>query len=274
MSHHSADARIRIGAVSYLNTKPLVFQLEELAPEAEVIYDVPSRLAEALAAGRLDVALVPSIEYLQHPGYTVVSDACIACRGPVLSVKLLSKVPRSRIRTLALDEGSRTSVVLVRILLRQLYGCQPDLLPLRLDDAVADSPADAVLLIGDRAIRPTGGVFVEQWDLGEAWCRWSGLPFVFAMWTARSEACLDRIEPTLRRARDLGVAHLGALAEKHAAAAGLTYDECLAYLRDHLYFYLGPAERQGLERFRGLAEELDLSPALQVATSVDDRVDG
>ena len=266
-----SSRKLRVGAVSYLNTKPLVFELEELAPNAEIIYDVPSQLADALAAGRLDVALVPSIEYLQHPGYALVSDACIACRGPVLSVKLLSRVPLHRIRTLALDEGSRTSVVLVRILLRLLHGCQPDLLPLGLDDAVADSPADAVLLIGDRAIRPAGGVFVEQWDLGDAWCRWSGLPFVFAMWTARPEACLDRIEPALRQARDRGTAHLEALAEKHAAAVGLTYGECLVYLRDHLYFHFGPAERQGLERFRGLAEELDLLPALQGATSMDDR---
>ena len=104
---------MRIGAVSYLNTKPLVYGLADLAPQHELVYDLPSRLADRLAAGALDVALIPSVEYFQRPDYEIVSDACIACRGPVRSVKLLSRVPLESIRTLALDEGSRTSAVLV-----------------------------------------------------------------------------------------------------------------------------------------------------------------
>ena len=106
---------LRIGAVNYLNTKPLVCGLEQLAPQAEIVFDLPSRLADGLAAGQLDVALIPSVEIFQNPTYTLVSDACIACRGPVLSVKLFSRVPPAEIRTLALDEGSRTS-------LRNWYG--------------------------------------------------------------------------------------------------------------------------------------------------------
>src|SRR5262245_53693445 len=108
--------KLRVGAVNYLNTKPLVYRLERFAPQAEIVLDLPSRLADDLAAGRLDVALIPSIEYFQSPGYSIVSDACIACRGPVLSVKLFSRVPPAEIRSLALDEGSRTSATLVRIL--------------------------------------------------------------------------------------------------------------------------------------------------------------
>src|SRR6188768_2971938 len=110
--------KLRVGAVSYLNTKPLIYGLERLAPQAELVLDVPSRLAIDLAAGELDVALIPSIEFLREPAYAIVSDACIGCRGPVLSVKLFSRGPAAEIRTLALDEGSRTSVALVRILLR------------------------------------------------------------------------------------------------------------------------------------------------------------
>src|SRR5262245_39566916 len=106
------QSRVRVGAVSYLNTKPLICDFAELAPDAELVLDYPSRLAEALAAGTLDVALIPSIEFFQDPGYTIVSDACIGCRGPVLSVKLFSRVPVETIRTLALDEGSRTSAAL------------------------------------------------------------------------------------------------------------------------------------------------------------------
>ncbi len=80
----TSDRRIRVGAVSYLNTKPLVYGLEQLAPQASLVFDVPSRLAEQLATGQLDVALIPSVECFQDPGYTIVSDACIGCRGPGL----------------------------------------------------------------------------------------------------------------------------------------------------------------------------------------------
>src|SRR5213595_1790687 len=107
-------ARLKVGAVTYLNTKPLVHQLERFAPQIDLRFDLPSCLADDLAAGQLDVALIPSIEYFQDPGYSIVSDACIACRGPVLSVKLFSRVSVPQIQSLALDEGSRTSAALVR----------------------------------------------------------------------------------------------------------------------------------------------------------------
>src|SRR5262245_1850131 len=129
---------MRIGAVSYLNTRPLVYRLAEIAPQHELVFDLPSRLADDLAAGRLDVALIPSIEYFQNPAYRIVSDACIGCRGPVRSVKLLSRVPLDSIRTLALDEGSRTSVALVRILLQEGFGLSPRLLPFPIDAAPED----------------------------------------------------------------------------------------------------------------------------------------
>ena len=103
----SIGGAVRIGAVNYLNSKPLIEGLLELLPEAELTLDYPSRLADDLEAGRLDVALVPSIEVLRHPNYEVVSDACVATRGPVMSVKLYSRVPFGLIRTLALDAGSR-----------------------------------------------------------------------------------------------------------------------------------------------------------------------
>ena len=242
-------AKVQVGAVSYLNTKPLVYQLASLAPQAELVFDLPSRLADALETGRLDVALIPSIEYLRNPSYAIVSDACIGCRGPVLSVKLLSRTPIRRIRTLALDEGSRTSAALVRILLKQRYGLAPEWTPLPIGVDPEQSRADAVLLIGDRAIHPPADSFAEQWDLGEEWRRWSGLPFVFAMWTARRGSDLTGLEEALASARDHGIAHLAEIAQAEAAGVGLTVDECLAYFRDYLHFYLGPDERRGLELF-------------------------
>src|SRR5688572_499066 len=180
---------MRIGAVSYLNTKPLVYGLGSIAPRHELVFDLPSRLADGLAAGQLDVALIPSIEFFQDPSYTIVSDACIGCRGPVRSVKLVSRVPFKEIRTLALDEGSRTSVALVQILLRERYGVLPELLPFPIAARPEEIEADALLIIGDRAIyAPVGqsSALSYELDLGDAWCRWAELPFVFAMWVGRA----------------------------------------------------------------------------------------
>lgn len=252
--------RLRIGAVNYLNTRPLVYGLERLAPQAQLCFDVPSRLADRLAAGELDVALIPSIEFFQDPSYVIVSDACIGCRGPVMSVKLFSRTPIERIRTLALDEGSRTSVALVRILLRERHGLEPELVPLPLGRSLGETSADAVLLIGDRAMRSSGGPFAEVWDLGDEWCRWAELPFVFAMWAARAGVELGGVETALAEARRQGLAHLEEIAAREAAALGLSRPECVSYLRDNLYFYLGPGELRGLETFYQYAVALGLAP--------------
>lgn len=259
---------MRIGAVSYLNTKPLVYGLASLAPQHELVFDLPSRLADQLAAGQLDVALIPSVEYFQNPDYQIISDACIGCRGPVRSVKLLSRVPAAQIRTLALDEGSRTSAALVQVLLRERFGLKPQLVPFPIDAAPETIGADALLMIGDRAMHPPAGEYVETWDLGDVWCRWAELPFVFAMWVSgvgfqparpksevggqRSEADLTKLAQVLSQARDLGVAHVEQIAREEHARYGLSYDDCLTYLRDHLHFTLGPREQAGLRLFQEL----------------------
>jgi len=255
---------IRIGAVSYLNTKPLVYGLTERLPRAEISYEVPSRLADRLASGELDVALIPSVEFFQHPEYEIVSDACIGCRGPVWSVKLFSRVPADSIRTLALDEGSRTSVALARILLKERFGLSPELISLPMAGwKPAPLEADAMLLIGDRAIHAPPGQWSFVWDLGEEWNRWAELPFVFAMWTARPglpPALLAEVDTAFRAARDDGLAHLPEIAEREAALIGLTARECLSYLRDNLYFYLGQREQAGLDLFYRHAAALGLAP--------------
>jgi chorismate dehydratase len=255
----NTSQRVRVGAVNYLNTKPLIYGLDKLAPHLDLVLDYPSRLADQLASGQLDVALIPSIELFQDPTYTIVSDACIGCRGPVMSVKLFSRVPVEKIRTLALDEGSRTSAALVRILLAEKYGLQPRLEPLALGDALSDTSADAALLIGDRAMR-TSEPCAEIWDLGDEWCRWSELPFVFAMWTARSGRDLRAVEQALAEARDAGVANLAEIARREAAPLGLSQPECVSYLRDNLYFYLGQRELEGLDLFYRLARKMNLAP--------------
>jgi chorismate dehydratase len=251
---------MRIGAVSYLNTKPLVYRLAELAPQHELVFDLPSRLADQLAAGTLDVALIPSVEFFERPDYQIVSDACIGCRGPVRSVKLLSRVPLPQIRTLALDEGSRTSAALVQILLRERFDLTPTLVPFPIDAQPESIAADALLMIGDRAMHLPAGEYAAEWDLGDVWCRWAELPFVFAMWVARKGSGfrvqgsddLDNLASLLSQSRDLGVANVEQIARDEHSRHGLSYDDCLTYFRDHLHFTLGPRELAGLRLFETL----------------------
>ena len=257
------SSTVRIGAVSYLNTKPLVHGLQQLLPDAEIVYDLPSRLADELATGKLDVALIPSIEYLQQPGYTIISDACIACRGPVYSVQLLSRKPIEEIETLALDEGSRTSVAMVQILLKQQFNLMPRLEPFPIGSDISELPSDAVLVIGDRAMHLSNHGFHEAWDLGEQWCHWSGLPFVFAMWVARQSFSehFERVQAALSTARDQGLEHLEEIAGEESSHVQLSQSQCLTYLRDNLHFQLGSQEQQGLELFFDQAQKLDLLPS-------------
>jgi chorismate dehydratase len=218
-------------------------------------------------AGRIDVALVPSIEYFRQPGCTVVSDACVACHGPVQSVKLYSRVPVRQIRTLALDEGSRTSAALARILLKEQYAVEPVVGTLPIGHTLEQSTADATLLIGDRGMLAPTGHYPLIWDLGQQWCEWTGLPFVFAMWIARPKVDfrpgvdLPQIGRWLSATRDEGVRRLAEIAHTEAPAVGISEAQCLSYFRDHLTFHLGVPQRQGLQRFAELAARHCLAPA-------------
>lgn len=285
---------MRIGAVNYLNSKPLVYKLPELAPNARVTYDLPSRLAESLAAGRLDVALVPCVEFFRVSGHRIVSDACVACRGPVLSVKLHFRVPPQDVRTVALDEGSRTSAALTQILLAEMCGVRPAKQPLPIGCGPETTDADAVLLIGDRAItngewgvgngecspqsairtpqsdhrrNPSG--FVEVWDLGERWCEWTGLPFVFAMWIARRDVDVTGVAEVLSAARDRGLQNIEQIAAHEAPLIGISQTLAESYLRENLHFELGRQERAGLRRFYELCVKHKLAPRVDNTTSLE-----
>ena len=253
-------APLRVGAVQYLNTRPLVQGLA--ASDLDLSYDLPSHLADSLAAGRLQVALVPSVEVFRHPEFRIVSDACIGCRGAVMSVKLLFRVPPHRVASLAVAEGSRKSASLARILLAEMHGVLPRIEPLPIGAGSNDTEADAILLIGDRALGPAtaGGSFQGVWDLGDEWCRWTGLPFVFAVWAARPDAVSPELAARLAAARDAGLANLPAIAAVEAATHGLTIPQCLGYLRDNLHYHLGARELEALRLFREHAVRLALVP--------------
>jgi chorismate dehydratase len=249
---------VRVGAVNYLNTKPLICDLEQLAPHAELILDVPSRLADLLAEGQLDVALIPVIEYFRAGCYTVVPNIAIASRGPVLSVTLFSRVPWTSIRRVALDAGSRTSAALARILLAKRYSVSAEILSLPLDREAEDVDADAVLLIGDRAMRACLPGFQFAFDLGREWFDWTGLPFVYAVWAVREGVDLRGVDAALHRAKERGLDRAGPIAHIEAPRLGLDAGFCRRYLSNILHFDLGPREQAGLHHYYMLACELGL----------------
>jgi chorismate dehydratase len=278
---------LRIGAVSYLNTKPLIHGLNErLGERGRLTLALPSQLADDLRGGQLDVALIPSVEYFRGTGdpnfeYRIISNAAIGCRGPVWSVRLLSRVPTRQIKRLALDEGSRTSAAMVRILLSEMHGIQPETVPFPMNTEAESVDADAVLMIGDRAMHPERGVYREIWDLGDRWCRHTELPFVFAMWVARikkpavspsSEPFessdrlsvnhheLSELTQVLESSRDDGLENFEWIAKNESAAHGLTAEDLHRYFAENLHFTLGPGERLGLKTFQEKCQSLGLAP--------------
>ena len=264
---------LRIGAVSYLNTRPLIHGLRErLQGTGSLELNLPSRLAEDLSTGKLDIALIPSAEYFRglSRGYTIVSDAVIACRGPVWSVRLLSRVPISQIQTLALDVGSRTSAALVQILLSRHAGVRPHTIPLEMEQVPENVDADAILMIGDRAMHPPAGVYHEIIDLGQWWQEATGLPFVFAMWVARPGIELGNLESILADSREDGVRDIDSIARAEAGPNGLTIDDLKRYFTDNLHFYLGEPERQALAAFHaGLIETGQATAAVAASNPFD-----
>src|SRR5437588_2124439 len=254
------DRPVRVGAANYLNTKPLICDLESLAPEAELMLEVPSRLADLLAEGRLDVALIPVIEYFRAGTYSIVPNIAIASRGPVLSVTLFSRVPWNAVRRVALDEGSRTSAALCQILLRKRYGVSAVIENLAMDKTAEEADADAVLLIGDRAMHACVPGFAHAFDLGQEWFDWTTLPFVYAVWAVREGADLGAVEEALVEAKRRGCTHIGEIAHREAPRLGLDAGFCRRYLANIIQFDLGPREQAGLSHYYALACELGLAP--------------
>ncbi|MBM4072376.1 MAG: menaquinone biosynthesis protein [Planctomycetes bacterium] len=253
------DGRIRIGAVNYLNAKPLIHELAALAPDAELILDLPSRLADMLERDELEVGLIPVIEYFRAGTYRIVPDIAIASRGPVLSVTLFSRTPRSNIRRLALDEGSRTSAALSQVLLRTRHGVNPEIVLLPLDQKAEEVDADAVLLIGDRAMHACLPGFAHAYDLGQEWHDWTGLPFVYAVWAVRAGVDLGETVDALAESKRRGIAAVGPIAAREAPALGLDAGFCRRYLNHIIRFDFGPQEQAGLRRFYSLVAELGLA---------------
>ena len=253
--------RIRVGAVNYLNTKPLIEGLTDFAPEIALSLELPSRLADQMSSGELDIGLIPVIEYFRAENYSFIPGVSIASRGAVLSVTLFSRVPWPEIRTVALDEGSRTSAALTQILLRKRYGITPQIEPLPIDMEADDLTTDAVLLIGDRAMRACLPGFAYAYDLGQEWTDWTGLPMVFALWAVRDGVELSqKTVAAFGKAKAFGLSRAGQIASREAPHLGLDSGYCRRYLTNIIHYDLGTRELAGLARYYSLAVELGLAP--------------
>ncbi len=257
---------LRIGGLDGLNAAPLQWGLgTDPASGVELTLRSPAASAAALASGEAHVALIPVVELAHQTGLEVVPGLCVAARRRVRSVVLITRDAPEKLRRVSVDETSRTSVTLLRILLERRFGVRPVMEPCapHLDDMMARS--DGALLIADAALRaPTTGW--QIYDLAELWATWTGLPFVFAVWAVRPGTDMARVKPLLRGARADGLRHLPELVSRHATRGGNPGGPALtAYLSELLHYSLGPEEELSLRRFFMEAHALELirSPVLR-----------
>jgi chorismate dehydratase len=261
---------LRVSVVDFLNARPLTWGLlHEPPPGVEVSRDAPSVCAARLASGEADAGLIPSIECQRIPGLSVVGGLGIAASSEVRSVLLVSNVSRDRIRSVALDPASRTSAALTRILLKRVYGLNPDYREeggARPEaEAELDSPpaayrppsterTDARLIIGDPALktRLNGHVVL---DLAAEWRAFTGRSFVFAVWAVRDGADAGLAARAVRASRARSVSQFERLVREGAGETGLSEAVVEDYLRHSLHFELTPEDVEGMELFYRLAAE-------------------
>jgi chorismate dehydratase len=257
----SGHGPVRIGAVGYLNARPLTWALDRSPERWQVRYDLPAVCARLLYDGEVDLGLVPSIEYLRSDDYRFVPGVGIGSDGPVASVALFTRRPLPEIRHIALDTSSRTSVTLIRVLCQHRYRITPEFVPHGPDLPAMVRDYDAGLLIGDPALEAdVSALGVTKIDLGAEWTALTGLPFIYAAWTGRAGAIDAEQVRLLQEAQAEGVASYPAIADEYANANGASAQRALAYLRDNMRYGLGPAEAQGLQLFLDYAADLGLAP--------------
>jgi chorismate dehydratase len=252
--------KLRIGVVHYLNSRPLAWGLVRggLRDRFEVRLAPPAAVADDLRAGDLDVGLIPSIEARRIPGVQTLPDLCIAATQEVRSVLLVSKVPVDAVRRVALDENSRTSAALVRVLLRE-RGRAPEFLQARADVAAMLRSADAALVIGDPALL-LDRAGLEVHDLAREWRALTGLPFVFAVWAARpglGAAERETVAQAVRESYAEGMRSLDCIVDEAVEQTGLESAVLREYFTRNLSYRMGEDEHRGLAEFYRRVERLE-----------------
>jgi len=251
---------LRMGAVSYLNARPLTWALDN-DPHWQVRYDVPSVCAEVLARGEVDLALVSSIEYLRSGEYRLVPGVGIGSRGAVASIGLYTRKPLAEVETVALDTSSLTSVALLKILCERRFSIQPSYVSHAPGLAAMTRACDGALLIGDPALEADHDALgLMKVDLGEEWTAMTGLPFIYAAWTGRTGAVRAGDVEALQVAQQEGVRSFEEIAAEYGRGNAAATARASRYLRDNMKYGLGADEAAGLQLFLDYAADLGLAP--------------
>ena len=259
---------LRISAISFLNTAPLMWDFENgesaarLRQAFEISYTIPSHCARQLKEGSADIGIIPVAAYTEIPELVIVPDVAIAAKNKVRSILLVSKVPLEKIRSVATDDSSRTSAALVEIYLRRFVGIDPGFSRQKPDLKEMLQWHDAALLIGDPALQArTEGHHV--YDLAEEWRRWTGRPFVFAFWAVRKAALRDlsselNIAQAFQHSRDHGLQHIPEIAALWAPKLGLSAQLISEYLTENVDYSLHGENLEGLQLFFRYGAELGI----------------
>ena len=275
-------SRLKISAISYLNTAPLMWDFEHGAAGADfdISYTIPSACAQALREGTADLGIIPSAAYATIPDLVILPNVAIASRQAVRSILLVSKVPVEQVRRVALDTSSMTSVALAKILFAKWLGGARNYSAMAPDLETMLAKCDAALLIGDPALQADRTRYLTL-DLAEEWIARTGKSFVFAFWAIRKQALAGRngqaIAEVFQHSRDHGLApkNLEAIAQEWAPRLGLTVEEARVYLAQNIYYYLDRPCLEGLELYYRLGAEVGVlprAPGLQFVETPADRL--
>jgi chorismate dehydratase len=272
-------SRLKISAISYLNTAPLMWDFEhgeacadrvpDQTAQYEISYTIPSACAEALRAGTADIGIIPAAAYTTVPDLVILPDVAIAARRAVRSILLVSHIPLAdwpgRLRTVALDTSSMTSVALAKILFAKWLGGARDYRAMAPDLDAMLAACDAALLIGDPALQVDRTRYFTL-DLAEEWQSRTGKSFVFAFWAIRKQALAGRntaaIADAFKKSRDHGLSpkNLEAIAQEWAPRLGLTVESVRVYLTQNIHYYLDPPCIEGLRLYYQLGAEVGALP--------------
>lgn len=242
------EQKIRVGAVSYLNTKPLVYGFEKgLMKEAmELIFDYPAIIAAMLLNDEIDVGLIPVAVIPKLKEHYIISDYCIGASAPVASVCLFSEVPLNEIKTILVDYQSRTSAALLKILIKSYWKIAPTLIETSNDYQKNIEGTIAGLVIGDRALtQRKRSPYI--YDLAEAWQQMTNLPFVFAAWVSNKKLP-DNFIAEFNSATSLGLAHL----DEIVAAVKFTDYDMMTYYTKNIDYNFNSAKKEGMNLFHSL----------------------
>lgn len=263
---------LRISAISFLNTAPLMWDFEHgaAAGNFQIEYTIPSACAVALAAGRADIGIIPAITYAEIPRLVILPNIAIASKDRVRSILLISKKPIEDVCTVATDTSSRSSVALTQVLFAKFLGGHREFTPHPPDLQEMLKDHDAALLIGDSALQISmHDTQYRLYDLGQEWRRHTGKPFVFAVWAVRMDALHRQagrrnLIHTFQQSRDHGLLpeSIALLAKEWAPKLGMTEAEVTAYLTENIHYYLDRENHAGLQLFFSYAHEVGLIPSV------------